>query len=268
VTTDLQTAIAAAYQQRWHEALDLALRAAEAGDPLARGQLAVLAEQPPASAPRLLRDAIDVDAITAPPPLTRISSLANLNEAQGFVTHAMCKWFITRAQFRLQPARVNDAATGELRQHPMRTALDCAFGPDQRDLVVAAVQTRAARATNVALNQHEAPNVISYLPGQQFALHVDYIDPGTPGFEQELAIAGQRIVTIVTYLNDDFEGAPTHFPALKVDVRGKAGDALVWWNVLPSGEPDHNTVHAGLPPTSGRKWVLSQWLRDRPQSYT
>jgi prolyl 4-hydroxylase len=268
VNTDLQAAVLAAYQQRWDEALDLALRAAEAGDPLARGQLAVLAEQPPVSAPRLLRDAIDVATLTASPPLTRISTTANLNEARGFATRPMCKWLVTRAQFRLQPARVNDAATGELRQHQMRTALDCAFGPNERDLVVAAIQSRAAHATGVALNQHEPPNVISYLPGQQFGLHVDYIDPGVPGFEQELATAGQRIVTIVTYLNDDFEGAATHFPALKLDFRGRTGDAVAWWNVLPNGEPDRNTVHAGLPPTRGRKWVLSQWLRDRPQSYS
>jgi hypothetical protein len=34
--------------------------------------------------------------------------------------------------------------------------------------------------------------------------------------------------------------------------------------VLRDGSPDYNTRHAGLPPTSGRKWVLSQWIRTKP----
>jgi hypothetical protein len=35
-------------------------------------------------------------------------------------------------------------------------------------------------------------------------------------------------------------------------------------NVDADGAPDHDTVHAGTPPTSGEKWVLSQWVRTRP----
>jgi hypothetical protein len=38
----------------------------------------------------------------------------------------------------------------------------------------------------------------------------------------------------------------------------------MFFNVLPSGEPDYLTVHAGLPPRTGVKWLLSQWIRDRP----
>jgi hypothetical protein len=27
--------------------------------------------------------------------------------------------------------------------------------------------------------------------------------------------------------------------------------------------PDPLTLHAGLPPTRGEKWIFSQWIRDR-----
>jgi hypothetical protein len=86
-------------------------------------------------------------------------------------------------------------------------------------------------------------------------------------FARELAVLGQRTVTVVTYLNEDFDDAPTQFPALKLNVRGGTGDAIAWSNVRPDGSPDPNTVHAGLAPTRGRKWVLSQWLRNKPQPY-
>jgi prolyl 4-hydroxylase len=37
----------------------------------------------------------------------------------------------------------------------------------------------------------------------------------------------------------------------------------MWANTLPDGSIDRRTRHAGLPPTRGEKWLLSQWLRGR-----
>jgi len=33
---------------------------------------------------------------------------------------------------------------------------------------------------------------------------------------------------------------------------------------MVGGKPDPLSEHAGLPVTSGEKWLLSQWIRDRP----
>lgn len=267
VTAELSAAIAAARAQDWQRALDLAAQAAGAGDAEAAAQLAVLTGEPESSDWLQLRPAIDVAALVAPPKLERLSDAALIGVSRGFATPAMCAWIMRRAQSRLEPSMVNDSATGALRQHPMRTAYVCGFGPTDIDLVLAVLQTRAANLVRVPVVMHEAPNVISYEPGQQFAMHVDFIDPTNPLFAPELESQGQRNVTLVTYLNEDFDDAPTQFPALKLNVRGATGDAIVWSNVLPDGSPDMNTVHAGMPPTRGRKWVLSQWLRNKPQPY-
>ncbi len=258
MSPDLTAAIAAAYAQRWSEALELADRAAAAGDADARAQLAVLGGD---------AASVDTNALLTPPPLQLVSDGASIGISRGFATPAMCAWLIDRARSRLTPSMVNDSTTGEMRQHPMRTAYTCAFGPGERDLVIAVLQARAVTLTHLPLINHEAPNIISYEPGQQFGLHVDYLDPQNPLFARELAALGQRITTVVTYLNDDFDDGPTQFPALKLNVRGAIGDAIVWSNVRADGSPDPNTVHAGMPPTRGRKWVLSQWLRNRAQPY-
>jgi prolyl 4-hydroxylase len=65
------------------------------------------------------------------------------------------------------------------------------------------------------------------------------------------------------YLNDDYEGGETDFPALGLRHRGRKGDALLWANVDRVGDPDRRTLHAGLAATRGEKWLLSQWIRDR-----
>lgn len=267
VSPDLTAAISAAYAQRWDEALDLAARAATDGDPDAAAQLGALAGDRANKNWAHLRASLDVKQLTTPPALERLSTEISLGVSRGFATPAMCEWMIERASSRLEPSMVNDSATGEQRQHPMRTAYTCAFGPPDRDLIIAALQARAAALVKMPVIYHEAPNVISYEPGQQFGLHVDFIDPANTLFHRELTELGQRTVTLVTYLNEDFDDAPTQFPAIKMNVRGAPGDAIVWANVLPDGAPDMRTVHAGMPPTRGRKWVLSQWLRNQPQPY-
>lgn len=173
------------------------------------------------------------------------------------------EWLIDRARDRLVAASVNEAGAGPVQ----RTARDAAFGPQNRDLVIAVMQERAAHLVGVPVEYHEPPNVISYEPGQEFSLHADYIDPRVSQFHAELQHLGQRTATIVTYLNEDFEGAETWFPDAGVKYRGHRGDAIVFSNVRPDGSPDFNTRHAGLPPTSGRKWVLSQWIRNKPFPY-
>jgi hypothetical protein len=80
-----------------------------------------------------------------------------------------------------------------------------------------------------------------------------------------MRVKGQRIKTCLVYLNDDFEGGETEFPKLALKYRGRTGDALIFENVKPNGSGDLSTLHAGLPPTRGEKWLFSQWMRSKPQ---
>ena len=85
-----------------------------------------------------------------------------------------------------------------------------------------------------------------------------------PDLAREVELRGQRIATFLIYLNDGFEGGETDFPEAKVRFKGKRGDALMFRNVDQSGAPDFCTVHAGLLPTRGQKWLSSQWVRSKP----
>jgi prolyl 4-hydroxylase len=244
-------AVRAAYgwhrPKSWADALYLLAKAAKAGEDGAQRQFDLVSQAP-------------IDALLTPPRVERLTDVAAIAACRGFLPTGFADWLIDRARGGLVAASVNQAGDARI----VRSALDYAFGPGQRDLVLAIVQERAARLVSVPVECHEPPNIISYEPGQEFGLHVDYIDPRVPEFEPELRSMGQRTVTIVTYLNTDFEGAETHFPDADVKFRGGIGDAVVFVNVLPDGTPDFKTRHCGLPPTRGRKWVLSQWIRSQP----
>ncbi len=232
--------------QDWTEALRLLEAAALAGEADADRQLQLVTQMPLAE-------------LLAPPPPERLTSLARVAVARGFAPPGFAEWLIDRARDRLQAAVANDA-TG----NAVRTARTCAYGPQERDLILAVLQERAARLLGVPVSHHEPPNAISYEPGQEYRRHADFIEPRMAQFQEELQRLGQRVATVVTYLNDDFEGAETVFPDLNIKFRGATGDAVYFANVKTDGTPDYLTSHSALPPTRGRKWVLSQWIRARP----
>ena len=98
---------------------------------------------------------------------------------------------------------------------------------------------------------------------ERFALHCDYLNPENSSFAQQKAERGQRIATALIYLNEGFEGAETDFPGAGFRFKGAEGDGVFFWNVLPDGKSDPLTLHAGLPPAAGEKWLRSQWIRGR-----
>jgi hypothetical protein len=232
--------------QDWADAIVLLEKAAKAGEPKADRQLELVTQAP-------------IEQLITPPPAQSISRVSRIGVAKGFAPAGFADWMIGRALPELEEASVNDT-TG----FSIRTAKTRFFGPQERDLVLFVLQERAARLIGAPIAFHEAPTVISYEPGQFFSKHADFVNPTTPEFQAELNHLGQRTATFITYLNDDFEGAETLFPDAGVKFRGDPGDALVFANVLPDGSPDYNTLHCGLPPTSGRKWVMSQWIRSKP----
>ena len=88
---------------------------------------------------------------------------------------------------------------------------------------------------------------------------------------------GDRIATVLMYLNTPEGGGETAFPRSFPDAdwheaRGGAaswsecgrsgaaaravqGDALLFFSLKPEGKKDDASMHAGCPPTAGIKWV-------------
>lgn len=151
----------------------------------------------------------------------------------------------------LVPSLVVDPATGKQRPHPIRTSDGTVLGPIQQDLVVHALNLRLASVTATNVEQGEPLAVLRYGPGQQYRLHHDCL-PGE---------RNQRIITAITYLNDAYAGGETEFPSIDFAFRGARGDAILFANVKPDGQPQNLSRHAGRPVTRGEKWICTRWIR-------
>ncbi|HEY1632387.1 MAG TPA: 2OG-Fe(II) oxygenase [Rhizomicrobium sp.] len=260
-----------ALADNWNVALDFLTAAAERGSPLARGQLALLGGLPAADAEtdqdwKSLRGHIDITRWLKFTPRQTISQSPQIFALEKFAAPEICDWLIKRAWSRITRARVYDPATGDATIENHRTNGSANFELIHWDLPLVLLRTRIAHEVGLPPHCLEHPLVLHYAPGQEFEPHYDFLDPELPGLRREIMTKGQRVATFLVYLNDDFEGAETEFLDLGIRHRGKKGDALLFWNLDTNGNPDRRTRHAGRPPQSGEKWVLSQWIREATRS--
>lgn len=212
-------------------------------DPSIAHQLALLSQIPPAErAAELRTDILSED------PAVRI--------VHGLLLEAECRYLMAVAERSLQPSFIVDPRSGRRIPHPVRTSMGMSFGPTEEDLVVHAINGLLAAATGTDISWGEPLQILRYSPGQEYKPHVDAL----PG------IANQRAWTVLVYLNDDYSGGETGFTELDLTVRGNPGDALVFRNISPDGRSDGRTRHAGLPVTSGVKWLATRWIRAAPYS--
>lgn len=253
------TAGGAYVKQDWNAALTLLAQAAMAGDTSARGQLQCL--QPDGAAPASWHE------MAARVPLQYWLSAAPQERLHDHVRRVsdaaplpVCRWLVARSEHRLQPALVYDAVAHENQLHEMRTNTMALYDFANFDVVQFLVQERMARTCGYRIQHFEAPVVLHYAVGQQITPHFDFIDMHATDYEQQIQAFGQRMVTFLLYLNDDYEGGETTFPELGIVNRGTAGGGLYFINAFPDLKPDRRMLHTGSPPTAGEKWIVSQFI--------
>jgi hypothetical protein len=260
---------------QWQVALAYVGRAAKAGHRRARQTLALLAgdqaalaaidrdEDLPMEAWHRLHDAITPDDWLRPLQPRVMRESPSIAVIDTLLPPALCGWIVRHAAPNLKRAQVYNGHDASAANSGQRTNSDMHFVFPDTDLALMFLARRICDHVGCDFHSLEDPSVLHYRPGQQFRRHFDYLDPAVPAFAQSLKKQGQRVWTLLVYLNDDYDGGETEFPLLKLKYKGGTGDALLFRNVDPAGAPDPNTLHAGLAPASGEKWLFSQWIRQR-----
>jgi predicted 2-oxoglutarate/Fe(II)-dependent dioxygenase YbiX len=180
----------------------------------------------------------------------------------GFLPQSIRNWLIGLASGRLAPALVYGRNNVNARPSEARRNKAFEFAFADYDVVAHLTRARIAATIGLPVAALESSQILNYQVGESFAPHHDFLDPADPARAAEIAARGQRIVTFLIYLSDDFEGGETAFPRLGLRHRGAAGDALYFGNLDSAGMVDRRTLHCGLAPTRGEKWVFSQWIRN------
>ena len=265
------TGIGAFAPQSWPDAFHFLSQAAERGGASAQAQIRLLAAGPNAAAPINVTESwsdlagrIDVAAWIAPPPRKPLWETPRIRMAERFASAPVCDWIKARAQGHMRPAMMYDGETKTEAVDPHRTCSDYQFDILNTDLVLLLVRARVAELTKLPTVAMEPPRVFHYALGEQIKAHYDRCGNAEEGYGVEGGYLGDRIVTFLLYLNDGFDGGELDFPKSGVKFKGVKGDAIYFAHVDAAGKPDPLSLHAGLTITQGEKWVLSQWIHDRP----
>jgi prolyl 4-hydroxylase len=173
-----------------------------------------------------------------------------------------CRALIELARPRLEPSTLVDPASGRDIVSDRRTSWGMFFRLAENDLV-ARLDHRLSRVMNLPLDHGEGLQVLHYPVGAGSEPHVDYLQPGNAANRESIARSGQRVSTLVTYLNDVLAGGQTVFPALGWAVSPLRGNAVYFEYADDQGRVDPRSLHASAPVTQGEKWVVTKWMRQR-----
>jgi prolyl 4-hydroxylase len=181
-----------------------------------------------------------------------------LRVLENLLTEQECAELIELARPRLDRALVVDP-DGRYQADERRTSAGMFFALHELPLI-RLIEQRLADLLEVPVTHGEALQVLHYLPGQEYEPHYDWFDPELPSYEPITAVGGQRIASVVIYLNTPEKGGGTAFPEVGVTVTARRGSAVYF--AYEAG--DRNSLHAGLPVIGGEKWIATKWLRQRP----
>lgn len=176
------------------------------------------------------------------------------------VSDEECEGLIAAARLRLARSLTVETQTGGEALNVDRTS-DGMFFERGENVFVARLEQRIATLLRWPLEFGEGLQILRYSPGAQYRPHYDYFDPAEPGTPTILRRGGQRVATLVMYLQEPELGGATTFPDVGLEVAPKRGTGVFFSYERP--DPGTRTLHGGAPVLAGEKWVATKWLRER-----
>jgi prolyl 4-hydroxylase len=174
------------------------------------------------------------------------------------ITPEECKYLIDKAE----PSFSRSTVVASTSIDSTRTS-ETAWIP-REDPVVRKILEKAIELTGKPFENCEDMQIVRYKPGAYYRAHHDSccVDNNSClEFERQ---GGQRVGTLLVYLNNDFTEGHTHFPNFNnLKLKAEPGSAIFF---RPLGTKDPrchpSALHSGLPIATGTKYVCNIWVRE------
>lgn len=176
----------------------------------------------------------------------------------GLLSAPECEQLRALAAPRLSRSETVQEQTGGSEINAARTSQGMFFGRGENELI-GRIEARIAALLNWPIENGEGLQILRYGVGAQYLPHYDYFDPAHAGTPSILQRGGQRVGTLVIYLNTPTLGGATTFPDVGFEVQPIQGNAVFF--SYDRADPSTRTLHGGAPVLEGEKWVATKWLR-------
>lgn len=137
---------------------------------------------------------------------------------------------------------------------------------DRNDPIIGRIIQRVCDMTNIPFENSESMQIVKYETGGYYREHYDSAcDDNLTNFEFQQS-TGQRIVTMLIYLNEDYKGGATYFPNLGQSFRMPKNGSVLFYNLenKEQGRCHPYALHTGIDILSGTKYIANVWLRELP----
>jgi prolyl 4-hydroxylase len=194
----------------------------------------------------------------------RVDVLVNIHHPRIIVfghlfTDDECDALIEASRPKLARSETVNRESGGTEFNAARTSEGTYFFHDASPLVER-LNKRIAQVTRWPLAHGEPLQILHYDVGAEYQPHYDYFSPEDPGTPTLLAHGGQRVATLITYLNTPAAGGATVFPDIGLEVAAIRGHAVFFSYDRP--QPVSRALHGGTPVTAGEKWIATRWMRE------
>jgi prolyl 4-hydroxylase len=172
---------------------------------------------------------------------------------------------IAAARKSLERSKVIAGNAGENEENTVRTSSGMFLLSEEERSLPANKNLRTIVAAMGGIPQDdwiEATQILEYKVGQRYVPHPDYYSPGDVA---NLQRGGQRIYTVITWLNDVKEGGETTFPNAQIKIKSHPFNSLLFYDATEDNQPDFYSIHSGEPPGEGSwKMICVNWCHGMP----
>lgn len=131
------------------------------------------------------------------------------------------------------------------------------------DDIVTKIIQRVCNMGNYKFENAEDLQIVKYGPDGYYNEHHDSCCDNSDECKDFVKRGGNRVLTMVIYLNNNFEGGATRFINLNKDIKPKEYSGILFFPMNKTGDKCHaNSLHAGLPIKSGEKYIANVWIRE------
>ncbi len=182
----------------------------------------------------------------------------DLSVLAGLLSPTDCRNLIQIASKLMRPATVSEDITAEEKSHPDRIC-EMAWPKREEYPLLESISQGIAKLTNIPQENQEPAQILHYTAGGEYKPHFDGFDEKSKALQH----GGNRIATLILYLNTVAAGGETAFPELDLKVSAIGACGVYFRNIHADGSRIPCSLHAGVPVVKGDKWIMTTWIRER-----
>jgi prolyl 4-hydroxylase len=199
---------------------------------------------------------------------TLLNDTPLIKKWNNFLSKEECHELIEYGKDCLIPGRVINNDGDNVINYAHRHASISHTNNTKASLVFDSLPDRISEYIGMDKSRFERCSITHYAIGQHFNTHPDYFisldtEIHKKATHQRCKMGGNRVSTVILYLNDVVKGGETYFPWLNLKIKAEQGIMVQFDYGYENIMNNVHSEHAGMPVLEGEKWIITVWVREQ-----